>query len=483
MSALAHICHQLGYSSRETAALAWINDMPILKHALEFIASDFIVLSKHEVSLLEEVPQSIRDLSEEALDQKIAALEEELLELQQQHSGLSDSIQSAVPYLNELASDIEQVPTPEGLPDLAPEVEGLQMKVRQNTLSILDMPDDLQAQLTAIRQSFDEDAKNKSSSQPLEAFIRKEDRFIQLISATAKEINLSIDSVQSDIERYSAECSVAIAYHRDSMNTVMNRKLNHLLCTSRLQKLSESLPLYAAGKLLPQFQTTLKEFLSVHNEYKDLLTSCSNLAKTVICCPEALSQQLVAEALLQRCSDVKGQALDIILEAASNANSRGQQGLEHAEDKNKTINAVMNASGELLESLSCLYNDHISSSVAAAELMAAAKKELVVSPTSALGYQAVVSALSKSTLRGAAQVADTLLFVLKGNRSYCKNSTVDLSEVLDLQDRSVSAIEKRLSGGQAQTAVLARLQQAIQEMQEILEHYSSTLGPWLHACN
>lgn len=77
MSGLAHICQQLEYDRHEAAALAWVDDMPIIKHSLEFITSNFVVLSKYEASLLEQVPNGLRDLSEEALDQKIAVLEED----------------------------------------------------------------------------------------------------------------------------------------------------------------------------------------------------------------------------------------------------------------------------------------------------------------------------------------------------------------------------------------------------------------------
>lgn len=481
MSGLAHICHQLGYSSREAAALAWIDDMPVLKHALEFIASKFIVLSKHEASLLEEAPQSIRDLSEEALDQKLAVLEQELLTLQQQRGGLRNSIQSATPYLKELVSDLEQVVAPEKLPDLTTEAEALQMAVRQNTVSILGLPEDLKAQLDSLRQFFTEEDEERCNLQMLEEFIKKEDWFIQIISATAKEIRKNINSIQSNIEQYSAECSAAVSCHKASMNAVMRRRLTHLLCTSRLQKLAEILPLYAAGKYLPQFSAALKEFVGVHKEYKDLLGSCSELTETVICCPEALSQQVVAEALLQRCGAVMGQALDMLLETISDAISRGQRGISHADNRSRTINAVMSASNELLEALSRLQDDHISPTVAASKLVQRAKEELVISPTTSLGYQAIVSALSGSTVRGAAQVADSLLFVSRAARSEWSDNSVDLSEVLNLQDKSISAMDNRASG-YTQTTTLNRLHQAILEMKDTLEQYSNALGPWLQTC-
>lgn len=482
MSGLTHICRQLGYSSREIAALAWIDDTPVIKHALEFIASKFIVLSNHEASLLEEAPQSIRDLSEEALDQKIAELEQELLTLQQQRSDLSDSIQSAIPHLKELAGDLEQVIVPEKLPDLAAEVEKLQITLRQNTVSILGLPEDLKAQLNYLRQFFIEENNEECNLQVLETFIKKEDWFMQIISAAANEIRKNVDSTQSHVEQYSAECSAAINCHKTSMNAVMHKRLTHLLCTSRLKKLTEILPLYAAGKYLPQFPAALKEFVSVHKQYKELLDSCSKLADTVICCSEAISQQMLAEALLQRCSDVKGQALDLLLETISDAISRGEQGVSHATERNRTISAVMNASNELLETLSRLQNDHISPTVAASKLVTKAKEELVISPVSALGYQSIVSALSGSTVRGAAQVADSLLFVSKADRTNWSSKAVDLSDVLNLQDKSISAIDSR-TGEHTQTTTLNRLRQAILELKETLEQYSDDLGQRLRVCD
>ncbi|EFO63358.1 Hypothetical protein GLP15_3946 [Giardia lamblia P15] len=478
MSGLAHICHQLEYNRHEVAALAWINDMPILKHSLEFITSNFVILSKCEVSLLEQAPVGLRDLSEEALDQKIAILEEELSGFQQQHGKLENSIQSAVPYLQELANDLSQVKAPEKLPDLTIEVENLQMALKQNVVSILNMPKDLRAQLDALRQFFNEEVKEECNPQVLETFIEKEDWFIKVISATAKEIEENVKSIQSSIEQYSAECSAAISCHRESVSTVMHRRLAYLLSTSRLQKLTEVLPLYAAGKYLPQFPTALREFLNVHKEYKDLLASCSKLVTTVICCPEALSQQLVAEALLQRCTDVKGQAFDILLETVSDAMSRGQRGVDRADDKNRIISAVIKESSELLGSLSSLQSNHISPMVTAMKLVAKAKEEFVLSPISTLGYQAVVSALSGSAVRGAAQVADTLLLVSQPGQSDWKNNAADLSDALNLQDKFISAIGDG-SDGSAQSVILARLQQAIQKTQQSLEHYSNMLEPQL----
>lgn len=478
MSGLAHICQQLEYDRHEAAALAWVDDMPIIKHSLEFITSNFVVLSKYEASLLEQVPNGLRDLSEEALDQKIAVLEEELLGFQQQHGELKSSIQSAALYLQELADDLGQARVPEKLPTLAAELENLQVTLRQNVVSILNTPKDLRAQLDALHQFFSEEVKEECNPQVLETFLEKEDWFIQIVSATTKEIEENVTSIQSSIEKYSAECSAAINCHRESVSMVLYQRLAYLLCTSRLQKLTEVLPLHAAGKYLPQFSTALEEFVTVHNEYKDLLASCSKLAATVICCPEAFSQQLIAEALLQRCNDAKGQAFDMLLETMSDAMLRGQRGAARAYDKNRIISAVMKASSELLGSLSSLQKNHISPMVAAMKLVAKAKEEFVLSPMSALGYQAVVSALSGSAVRGAAQVADTLVLVSQVGQSNRENNTADLSDVLSLQDKFISAIDSG-ADGYAQSAVLTRLQQAIQKTQQSLEHYSNALEPQL----
>lgn len=102
----------------------------------------------------------------------------------------------------------------------------------------------------------------------------------------------------------------------------------------------------------------------------------------------------------------------------------------------------------------------------------------MLSPMSALGYQAVVSALSGSAVRGAAQVADTLVLVSQVGQSNRENNTADLSDVLSLQDKFISAIDSG-ADGYAQSAVLTRLQQAIQKTQQSLEHYSNALEPQL----
>lgn len=138
----------------------------------------------------------------------------------------------------------------------------------------------------------------------------------------------------------------------------------------------------------------------------------------------------------------------------------------------------MKASSELLGSLSSLQKNHISPMVAAMKLVAKAREEFVLSPMSALGYQAVVSALSGSAVRGAAQVADTLVLVSQVGQSNRENNTADLSDVLSLQDKFISAIDSG-ADGYAQSAVLTRLQQAIQKTQQSLEHYSNALEPQL----